>query len=228
MRLWRNAVLVLAVVGFSLWGRTAWPGVVEYWAQANQKAAQGKFSQAIGLFDKTLEAEGLSDHDRAKVFASRGVVWRKYGDLDKALADFRKALTLDDKLKEAYLNRGNLWRLKGRPYKALADYSKALELDPSWAPPYHGIAWMMATSRDNRFRNARTALEMAEKAVSLDRNANHLDTLAAAFAQNGQFRKAVKAEKEALALLKGESGKDWRKAFERRLKSYRAGRPWRE
>jgi tetratricopeptide (TPR) repeat protein len=228
MRLWRNAVLILAVAGFSLLARPAWSGVLENWAQANHKANQGRLAEAIGLFDKILEAQGLSDHDRAKVFASRGVVWRKYGDQDKALADFRKALALDGNLKEAYLNRGNLWRLKGRPYKALADYSKALELDQGWAPPYHGIAWLMATSRDSRFRNGRTALEMAEKAVSLERNANHLDTLAAARAQNGQFQKAVQTEKEALGLLGSGGRKDRREAYERRLNSYRAGRPWRE
>ncbi len=224
----RLAVLVFVVAVFSIVDRPVWAGGLEEWALANQKAGQGKYTDALALFGKALEDSALAPSDRARIRTSRGVVWRKKGDLDKALADFRKALVLDENLKEAYLNRGNLWRLKGRPKKALTDYSKALGLDPNWAAPYHGIAWLIATSADGNLGSADTAIEMAEKAVSLERNANHLDTLAAAYAQKGLFQLAIKTQSEALAELKGMNRPDRRAAFERRLESYRAGKPWRE
>lgn len=228
MRLVKLAVLILLLAGLALSGRTAWAGGLEDWSAANREAGLGRLEEALALFDRALEEGALSPADQAKVHASRGVVKRKKGDLDGALNDFRKALALDPELKEAYLNRGNLWRIEGRPYKALADYSKALELDPGWAEPYHGIAWLLATNRDPNFRNAATALEMAGKAVSLERNANHLDTLAAAQARNGKFDEAVKTQEEALSLLTGEGRTDREEAFKRRLESYRNGKPWEE
>ena len=228
MRSLGNMVLAVTLTGLVLLVCPAWAGGLEDWAAANREAGQGRLEEALALFDRALEGGDLSKSDQAKVHASRGVVWRKKGDLDKALNDFRKALALDPELKEAYLNRGNLWRLKGQPYQALADYSKALELDPEWAEPYHGIAWLMATSRDDHFRNAATALEMANKAVSLERNANHLDTLAAAQARNGQFEEAVKTQEEALSLLAGEDRADREAVFRQRLESYRAGKAWSE
>jgi tetratricopeptide (TPR) repeat protein len=228
MERWRIAVLISVMAVFSIAGRPALAGGVEAWSQANEKAAEGELSQALKLFGLALETGDLASADQAKVYASRGVIWRKKGDLDKALADFSKALALDKGLKEAYLNRGNLWRLKGRPKKAMTDYSKALGLDPEWAPPYHGIAWLIATNRDGQLGSAETALEMARKAISLERNANHLDTLAAAYAKSGMFEEAVKTQEEALALIKDGKGKARRAAFLRRLKSYQAGKPWRE
>ena len=228
MRIGRTAVLIMAVICFLAPSREARPGGRDDWTSANLMAEQGELEKAEDLFRRILDNKELSDSDRAKVHASRGVVRRKRGDLDGALEDFQQALALDRNLKEAYLNRGNLWRLKGQPYRALADYSKALELDPKWAPPYHGIAWLMATSPDEKVRNGVTALDMAQKAVSLERNANHLDTLAAALARNGRFREAVEAEQEALAQLKNGNRQERKAAFEKRLEAYRAGRPWQE
>ncbi len=228
MRLLATAFLVLLMAGLALFIQPVRAKGLEDWAAANEKAGLGRLEEALALYDKALEGGDLSRPNQAKIYASRGVVWRRKGDLDRALNDFRKAISLDGELKEAYLNRGNLWRLKERPYKALADYSKALELDPGWAAPDHGIAWLLATSRDAQFRNAATALEMAQKAVSLERNANHLDTLAAAQAQNGRFQEAVRTQEEALSLLAGGNRKDKEAAFRRRLESYRAGKAWLE
>ena len=52
-----------------------------------------------------------------------------------------------------------------------------------------------------------------------------LDTLAAAYAEAGQFDSAVNAQKEAMALLQDEERK---KDFSTRLKLYESGTPYRE
>ena len=53
------------------------------------------------------------------------------GDLDKALADFNKAIELDSAYAQAYNNRGAAYLAKGDNNKAIADFKKALELDPN-------------------------------------------------------------------------------------------------
>ena len=68
------------------------------------------------------------------------------------------------------------------------------------------LAWIYATHPDAQLRDGSRALELAEKASALsgNRNPDHLDKLAAAHAEVGQFSDAVtaatKAERLAFAL----------------------------
>ena len=50
------------------------------------------------------------------------------GQLDLAIADFSKALSLDPQLAGAYADRGRAYELKGQRDKAIADYRKSLTL----------------------------------------------------------------------------------------------------
>ena len=51
----------------------------------------------------------------------RGVVWKRKGDFDRAVADFSQAIELDPKSAMAYANRGDAWDEKGDRERALAD-----------------------------------------------------------------------------------------------------------
>ncbi len=89
------------------------------------------------------------------------------------------------------------------------------------------LAWLLATCDDLKVRNGAGAVKFAEQAVAKTerKNANLLDTLAAAYAEAGQFGQAVNAQKEAMALLQDEERK---KDFSTRLKLYESGTPYRE
>jgi len=56
-------------------------------------------------------------------------------------------------------------------------------------------------------------------------NAMYLDTLAAAYAEVGQFTNAVRVQKEAIALLEDPKEKE---DYESRLRLYQAGSPVRK
>ena len=68
---------------------------------------------------------------------------------------------------------------------------------------------------------------LAEKAVAATSrtNAACLNTLAAAYAEAGQFDKAVASEQEAMGLLQSEQE---RKDYTSRLKVYQSNSPYRE
>ena len=70
-------------------------------------------------------------------------------------------------------------------------------------------------------------MRFAEKVVSETgrRSARFLDTLAAAYAESGEFEKAVSTQKEAIALLQDEAHK---KDFATRLKLYESNSPYHE
>ncbi len=75
---------------------------------------------------------------------------------------------------------------------------------------------MWATCPDEAYRDGAKAVESATKACELGgwKDADHLDTLAAALADAGEFAEAVRRQEEALGLLtKG---------------LYRSGRPCRQ
>jgi len=65
----------------------------------------------------------------------------------------------------------------------------------------NSLAWVYATAKDPRFQDGKKAIAYAEKAVAQHRTPHYLDTLAAALARDGQFKKAVDTETEALSLL---------------------------
>jgi len=67
----------------------------------------------------------------------------------------------------------------------------------------NGLSWLLATCGDPAIRDAARAVNLAKRAVEMTKgkDPNALDTLAAAYAEAGQFSAAVKAEQEAMDLL---------------------------
>ena len=169
-------------------------------------------------------AGGLDDFDA-------GLAAAKGGDYDKAIRLYTKAIESGELSREnlsiAYYNRGIAWGKKGDYGKAIADFSKAIELDPKHANAYTGLAWLMATCPESRYRNGKRAVELAEKAVALRDDANFLDTLAAAYAEARRFQEAIKTQARAITKLKQEGGTKDLPEFEEHLASYKTGKPWR-
>ena len=90
----------------------------------------------------------------------------------------------------------------------------------------NNVAWFLATVDSAAIRNGRKAVEAAEKAVAATgrTNGRHLDTLAAAYAETGDFEKAVKTQKEAQPLMRGQD----QEGGAERLKLYEAKTPYRQ
>jgi tetratricopeptide (TPR) repeat protein len=87
------------------------------------------------------------------------------------------------------------------------------------------LAWLLATCRDPEVRDGHVAVTMAERAVQMNKNEDmrhgFLDILAAAYAEAGDFEKAIAAEKKALALV-------YDLGYLARLKLYESRTPHRE
>src|SRR5439155_4864777 len=94
-------------------------------------------------------------------------------------------------------------------------HHQALELDSTLASRADQGAWMLATHPDPRYRNGVLAVRLARQACQATayRQPEFLDTLAAAYAENGRFEEAQAAARQALDLLETAPGKlapvDW-------------------
>jgi hypothetical protein len=86
---------------------------------------------------------------------------------------------------------------------------------------------MLATCPESGFRDGKSAVGYAELAVTQNTRTNsaYLATLAAAYAEAGEFVKAACVEKEAMALLRTEGQK---RDHASRLKLYESNTPYRE
>ena len=76
---------------------------------------------------------GWLDARNATYYGNRGNIWRNRGALDRAIADYDKAIALSGNFAPAYYERAQAHYLAGRFREALADATKAAELNANWA-----------------------------------------------------------------------------------------------
>jgi TPR repeat protein len=89
------------------------------------------------------------------------------------------------------------------------------------------LAWVLATCPDERYRDIKRALKLGESLVSLGlTEPSNLDTLAAAYAVNGDFEKAIHVQQEALEKLGDTGEKELVAPLRERLELYKQGRVW--
>lgn len=91
----------------------------------------------------------------------------------------------------------------------------------------NGLAWLLATSYEAKIRNGKEAARWAQQALKQlgESEAFILDTLAAAYAEAGDFDAAISTQEKAIANLRDNTKE---KELQERLKSYREKKPWRD
>jgi tetratricopeptide (TPR) repeat protein len=109
----------------------------------------------------------------------------------------------------------------------IAEHKAAIRVDPENDAVHNYIAWILATGPD-WMRDGKRAVEHATKACELSdwKDARNIETLAAAYAEVGDFDKAVEYQKKALALPANE-GQAGAKAREK-LELYTHKKPYRD
>lgn len=111
---------------------------------------------------------------------------------------FAVPMTRQEMLAYAHLLLGAVWQAQGSDELALAAFQTAMDQRPTSPSAYNEVAWLLATSSDAGVRNPAKAVAVGEKLVGLWPSASHLDTLAAAYAADGQYERAVQTEVTAL------------------------------
>jgi Flp pilus assembly protein TadD len=91
----------------------------------------------------------------------------------------------------------------GHYRQAMVDLHEASKLDSENAFLLNNYAWILATAPDEKARDGKKAVQVALKACQLTayQNAADVDTLAAAYAETGDFDNAVKWETKYLTSL---------------------------
>jgi hypothetical protein len=117
----------------------------------------------------------------------------------------------------------------------MRDYGRVLEAFDEKIRRYPGLwytqnqrAWILATCPEPRYRDGKAALESATRACELTRwkDADSIQTLAAAHAEVGDFKAAVECQKNAVEHIR-DRGPQYMKEATDRLALYQAGKPYR-
>ncbi|NQV34087.1 MAG: fused MFS/spermidine synthase, partial [Phycisphaeraceae bacterium] len=103
---------------------------------------------------------------------------------------------------DSYFYLGQLCAQMNRNEEAVSHFRKAMDIKPDWVDPLNSLAWRLAVHVNAPYYDPAEAVTLAEKACQLSnrREPNLLDTLAAAYAANGQFDRAVAVVQEGLEL----------------------------
>jgi tetratricopeptide (TPR) repeat protein len=157
------------------------------------------------------------------------------GQSKQALRVLDQALRGNEDSWQAHRLRGEVLLGQGEHLEAVRSYEKALSLLPQEIASevrsslLNNLSWVLATSPEDDVRDGERALELGLKACELTeyKAAHILSTLAAAYAEKGNFEKAIEFSEKAVNLGREENSEQLEQ-LENELKNYKDGKPWRE
>jgi tetratricopeptide (TPR) repeat protein len=145
---------------------------------------------------------------------------------DVAVKEFTAVIEADPDNWIALQGRGDAYLSQGDHQRARDDYEAALQLEANNSTILNNLAWLLATSTFDELRNGPRAIELAQRACEVTnfKAAHILSTLAAAYAETGDFDKAI--EWSTKAVEQGDARQKPQLAKE--LECYKEHKPWRE
>jgi tetratricopeptide (TPR) repeat protein len=189
--------------------------------RAELQSDRGDYGRAVGDYSEAIR---LTPKEPS-FYTGRGRAYARLGRVREAMEDFNGAIRLDPDNAQARVSRAEIYLASRDWGRAAADYRDALQLDDKLGKAYQGAAWIMATCPDERYRNEELALTAAQKALELDgdKDPRYIETLAAAYANAGQYDSAV-------AVLQGHLDKmpqQFAAGAQSRIQLYKSEKPYR-
>jgi Flp pilus assembly protein TadD len=190
-----------------------------FFERGTTKVLSGQPENALKDFSKCLNI----DRNHAPAYSSRAGILTQKGLYQKALIDIKTALIIKPQNPDYLHNRALILTALGRYKEAIEDYTCVIKLNPRSGGSYNNLAWLLSTAVDPVYRDCRKAIMLARKSLQIDKNVSWMDTLATAYAECGEFEKAVSVETDAYKLSVPPN-----ENFHKRIMIYKSGKTFTE
>jgi len=197
---------------------------------------QGVLLRSLIYAEEGRLGDAIADVQSLLKLDPKNVAWRlqlagyyiKDRRPSKAIDIFTTILAEDEDDFLARQARADTLLSVGKHTEAIADFEILLKQQPKNDGVLNNFAWVLATSPDDKLRDGPRAIKLATEACDVTeyKKPHILSTLAAAYAETGDFDTAAKWSGKAVEL--GAKDKEVDEQLKKELESYQQKKPWRE
>jgi protein O-mannosyl-transferase len=190
------------------------------------KDRQHKYDEAIACYEKTLEMKW----DWAEVHRALLTACYTAGHTNKAIAHLERLLKLAPENPGGHVELAQALTAENRLAEAVQHYQDAIRLNPNWPVPLNNLSWIFATAADDKLRKSAEAISLAQRACELTnwRAPLTIGTLAAAYAEHGEFEKAIELAEQARTLAEQGQNAELIARNDKLIALYRQKKPYHE
>jgi cytochrome c-type biogenesis protein CcmH/NrfG len=187
---------------------------------------QGNVDEAISLLQAAVDLR--SDNSPAQENLAKALLQK--GRVSEALIHYRKLLELQPDNIEVHNIVGTVLIREGRAREAVDEWQKVLTIQPDNGNAMSNLAWVFATSPDDSLRDGPKAVQLASEALRISgrRIPILFRTLAAAYAEVGDYSKAIETAQEGADLAHSQGNSGLATELQQNIAFYRTERPLRD
>jgi Tfp pilus assembly protein PilF len=221
---WRYRIPILAstamcvVIAFAIcaWKQTTyWRDNISLWRHAVAVTSQNQVAHQN--LAAALWARG--DIAEARIQSRTGNIIHA----EESVRDFPFNIAARDSLGALLVQAGDV---RG----AISQWETSLQIEPNDGNALNNLAWILATYPDDSIRNGQRAVQLAESATVLPGGDLPivLRTLAASYAENGDFARAINTSQRAIDRAAEQGNAPLVETLRHELELYHAQKPYRE
>jgi tetratricopeptide (TPR) repeat protein len=248
--LWRNQRTVLTAAAILTIGALSWDALVQtkYWRDSetlfrqalavttNNDVAennlgivflqQGKLDEAISLLQAAVDLR--PDNSPAHENLAKALLQK--GQVADALIHYRKLLELQPDNIEVHNIVGTVLIQRGQIKEGVDEWQKVLAIQPDNGNAMSNLAWVFATCPDDSLRDGGKAVQLAEEALRISgrRIPMIFRTLGAAYAETGEFSKAIETAQQGIELANSQGNSGLATELQGNIALYQDQRPLRD
>ena len=188
--------------------------------------AQGKLDDAISLLQAAVDLR--PDNSPAQENLAKALLQK--GRVPEALVHYHKLVELQPNNFEVHNIVGTVLVQQGHIREGVEEWQKVLVIQPDNGNAMSNLAWVFATAPDDSLRDGAQAVKLAEQALHLSggRLPILFRTLAAAYAENGQFSQAIETAQRGITLANSQGNPGLAAELQGSISLYQEQRPLRD